>query len=81
MACLWIGELGPERTEAQTIIARREQDEAFRMAMYRAIWAGHECPPLIGVWRDERPIGRVTDVSAVPDYSLAGSPAAMMEAW
>lgn len=77
MACLWAGET-KERTSHQIRIDQREQDEHFQCAMHRAVRAGKERPPMIGVWRDDTPIGRVTDVPL--GHSPMGSPGAMMEA-
>jgi hypothetical protein len=58
--------------------ALREQDGAFQRAMIRAIQRGRERPPKLGVYRDYRPIGQVTLITATPHSSGVGSPADAM---
>jgi hypothetical protein len=52
-------------------------DRAFQRAMRRAIAAGREHPPMIGVFKDERPLEAPRRFEPVPRSSGCTSPALM----
>jgi hypothetical protein len=53
----------------------RDQDLAFQRAMARAIAAGQEHPPMVGVRKDERPLNARFVFEPVPHTSGCTSPA------
>jgi hypothetical protein len=53
----------------------RKQDLAFQKAMLRAIAAGKENPPLVGVFKDLRPLDAPRLFEPVPHSSGCTSPA------
>jgi hypothetical protein len=54
----------------------RKADLAFQRAMHRAIKAGLESPPMIGIYRDDRPLDAPRLFAATPASSGCSSPAA-----
>jgi hypothetical protein len=54
----------------------RKADLAFQRAMHRAIKAGLEKPPMIGVYQDARPLDAPRLFAATPANSGCTSPAA-----
>jgi ubiquitin len=54
----------------------RKADLAFQRAMHRAIKAGLERPPMIGVYKDERPLDVPRLYAPAPHSSGCTSPAA-----
>jgi hypothetical protein len=53
----------------------RKQDLAFQRRMIRAAEAGKENPPMIGIWRDSRPLDAPRIFASVPHSSGCSSPA------
>jgi hypothetical protein len=53
----------------------RNQDIAFQRALTRAIAAGDEMPPMVGVHKDKRPLTVRFDFEPVPHSSGCASPA------
>jgi hypothetical protein len=57
--------------------SKRRQDLAFQQAMTRAVGAGLEKPPMIGVYRDARALDAPRLFAPVPHFSGCTSPARM----
>jgi hypothetical protein len=72
----------PGRDEAGDAIAApaaqscRKADLAFQRAMHRAIKAGLEKPPMIGIYKDDRPLDAPRLFAPTPVSSGCTSPAA-----
>jgi hypothetical protein len=56
--------------------SRRKADLAFQRAMHRAIKAGLEKPPMIGIYKDDRPLDAPRLFTPAPVSSGCTSPAA-----
>ncbi len=67
-----VGEAPAPDPEAQRL---RRQDVAFQARMRRAITTGREHPPMIGVFKDDRPLAAPRLFAPVAHASGCGSPA------
>jgi hypothetical protein len=61
--------------------SRRRGDPAFQRAMRRAIAQGREQPPMIGVFKDDRPLDAPRLFEPVPHSSGCTSPALVCAEW
>ncbi len=79
MSLRWRSNCGSDDASAETTRAFMvDQDANFCAAMQAAAQRGDEHPPMVmGVYRDTRPIGRVTEIPFIPASSGCGSPAAL----
>jgi len=65
----------PARESGEPANPRRKQDLAFQQAMMRAAASGKENPPMIGIFKDARPLDAPRLFEPVPYSSGCTSPA------
>lgn len=67
---------GGDAIAAPAVQSCRRADLAFQRAMHRAIKAGLEKPPMIGIYKDHRPLDAPRLFAPAPASSGCSSPAA-----
>jgi hypothetical protein len=63
------------RPQRESVHDCRQQDLVFQKAMMRAVASGREHPPLIGIFKDARPLDAPRLFEPVPHSSGCTSPA------